>query len=42
MHNMLLGDTKIEFVAITFIGIFANEMTIINNSWWLSIQLYKV
>jgi len=42
MHNMLLDDTKIEFVTITFISIFVNEMTIINNIWWLLIQLYVV
>jgi hypothetical protein len=42
MHNVLLKATKATFVCVNFIAIRANEVTIIDNTQWLSIHLYMV
>jgi hypothetical protein len=42
MYGVLLNAIKVAFVAIVFIHIFANEITMIENTQWLSIHLYMV
>jgi hypothetical protein len=39
MYGVLLNAIKIAFVVIAFICIFANEITMIENTQWLSIYL---
>jgi hypothetical protein len=41
MHGMLLIATKVAFATITFIAfLIKDEVTTIDNTQWLSIQLY--
>jgi hypothetical protein len=42
MHVVLLEATKIIFVDAPFIVVSADEITMINNTQWLSIHLYVV
>jgi hypothetical protein len=42
IHNVLLDATKATFTFVAYIGIFVNEVMIINNIQWLSIHLYVV
>jgi hypothetical protein len=42
MHIVLLEATKVAFVVALFIAVSANEVTMIDNTQWLSIHLYVV
>jgi hypothetical protein len=42
MHFVLLDVTKVTFVATTFIVINIDEVTLIDNTQWLSIHVYVV
>jgi len=42
VYGVLLNAIKVAFVAIAFIHIFANKITIIENIQWFSIHLYVV
>jgi hypothetical protein len=42
MHVVLLEVTKVTFVIAPFIVISVDEVTMINNTQWLSIHLYVV
>jgi hypothetical protein len=42
MHDVLLKATKAAFARANFIVVSADEVTTINNTQWLSIQLYMV
>jgi hypothetical protein len=41
MHNVLQDATKATFAYAAYIGISTYEVTIINNTQWLSIHLYE-
>jgi hypothetical protein len=42
MHDILLDSTKITFCFVSFIVVFANEVTTINNTQWLFIHMYVI
>jgi hypothetical protein len=42
IYGVLLNVIKVAFVANAFICIFANEITMIENTQWLSIHLYAI
>jgi hypothetical protein len=42
MHKVLLEATKAAFVVVSFIVVTIDEVTIIDNTQWLSIHLYVV
>ncbi len=42
MHDIFLDSIKVAFVLASFIVVFANEVTIIDNTQWLFIHLYVV
>jgi hypothetical protein len=42
MHVVLLEATKVAFVVAPFITISVDEITMINNTQWLSLHLYVV
>jgi hypothetical protein len=42
MHVVLLEATKVAFVIAPFIGVNVDEVTMIDNTQWLSIHLYVV
>ncbi len=42
MHDVFLDSIKVTFVATSFIVVFANEVTIIDNTQWLFIHMYVV
>jgi len=42
MHHVLLDASKVSFVDAPFIVVSVDEVTMINNTQWLSIHLYVV
>jgi hypothetical protein len=42
MHDMFLDSTKTICVFASFIIVFANEITTINNTQWLFIHVYVI
>jgi hypothetical protein len=42
MHGVLLETTKLAFAYVAFINSSANEVTTIDNTWWLLVHYYVV